>query len=88
VGRRRRCDRNSGGAGADRRVLHPRRGRALSFVLFTATLFGLPDDPVLAHVALFGMASAVFTLGSGPLSFDRLVGRPALDDDEAVIAAD
>jgi len=34
------------------------------------------------------MASAVFTLGSGPLSFDRLVGRPALDDDEAVIAAD
>jgi len=45
VGRRRRCDRNSGGAGADRRVLHPRRAAALSFVLFTATLFGLPDDP-------------------------------------------
>lgn len=65
-----------------------RGAAALSFVLFTATLFGLPDDPVLAHVALFGMASAVFTLGSGPLSFDRLVGRPALDDDEAVIAAD
>jgi len=55
-----------------------RGAAALSFVLFTATLFGLPDDPVLAHVALFGMASAVFTLGSGPLSFDRLVGRPAL----------
>ncbi|WP_435093288.1 DoxX family protein [Halorubrum sp. N11] len=65
-----------------------RGAAALSFVLFTTTLFGLPDDPVLAHVALFGMASAVFTLGSGPLSFDRLVGRPALDDDEAVIAAD
>lgn len=65
-----------------------RGAAALSFVLFTATLFGLPDDPVLAHVALFGMASAVFTLGSGPLSFDRLVGRPALDDDEAVIATD
>jgi len=65
-----------------------RGAAALSFVLFTTTLFGLPDDPVLAHVALFGMASAVFTLGSGPLSFDRLVGRPALDDDESVIAAD
>ncbi|MGQ3328178.1 DoxX family protein [Halorubrum sp. FL23] len=57
-----------------------RGAAALSFVLFTTTLFGLPDDPVLAHVALFGMASAVFTLGSGPLSFDRAVGRPALDD--------
>ena len=65
-----------------------RGAAALSFVLFTTTLFGLPDDPVLAHVALFGMASAVFTLGSGPLAFDRWVGRPALDDDESVIPAD
>ena len=65
-----------------------RGAAALSFVLFTTTLFGLPDDPVLAHVALFGMASAVFTLGSGPLAFDRWVGRPALGDDESVIPAD
>ena len=65
-----------------------RGAAALSFVLFTTTLFGLPDDPVLAHVALFGMASAVFTLGSGPLAFDRWFGRPALGDDEAVIPAD
>jgi uncharacterized membrane protein YphA (DoxX/SURF4 family) len=65
-----------------------RGAAALSFVLFTTTLFGLPDDPVLAHVALFGMASAVFTLGSGPLAFDRWVGRPALDDEESVIPAD
>jgi len=65
-----------------------RGAAALSFVLFTTTLFGLPDDPVLAHVALFGMASAVFTLGSGPLSFDRLVGRPALGDDGAAVAAE
>ncbi|OYR39761.1 DoxX family protein [Halorubrum sp. Ib24] len=65
-----------------------RGAAALSFVLFTTTLFGLPDDPVLAHVALFGMASAVFTLGSGPLAFDHWFGRPALDDDEAVIPAD
>ena len=59
-----------------------RGAAAVSFVLFTTTLFGLPDDPVLAHVALFGMASAVFTLGSGPLAFDRWVGRPALGDGE------
>ncbi|QAU13815.1 DoxX family protein [Halorubrum sp. BOL3-1] len=65
-----------------------RGAAALSFVLFTTTLFGLPDDPVLAHVALFGMASAVFTLGAGPLSFDRWFGRPALDDDESVVPAD
>ena len=65
-----------------------RGAAAASFVLFTTTLFGLPDDPVLAHVALFGMASAVFTLGSGPLSFDHWFGRPAVSDDEAVIPAD
>lgn len=64
-----------------------RASAGVAFLLFTTTLFGLPDDPVLAHVALFGMASAVFTLGSGPLSFDRLVGRPALDN-ETVLAAD
>ncbi|SMO32842.1 DoxX family protein [Halorubrum cibi] len=65
-----------------------RGAAAVSFVLFTTTLFGLPDDPVLAHVALFGLASAVFTLGSGPLSFDRWFGRPALADGESVIPAD
>ena len=41
-----------------------------AFLLFTTTLFGLPDDPVLAHVTLFGMASALVTLGAGPLSLD------------------
>jgi uncharacterized membrane protein YphA (DoxX/SURF4 family) len=65
-----------------------RGAAALSFVLFTTTLFGLPDDPVLAHVALFGLASAVFTLGSGPVSFDQWFGRPALDDGESVLPAD
>ncbi len=65
-----------------------RGAAAASFILFTTTLFGLPDDPVLAHVALFGMASAVFTLGSGPLSIDHLIGRPAVSDDETVVPAD
>ncbi|MCU4717940.1 DoxX family protein [Halapricum hydrolyticum] len=41
-----------------------------AFVLFTITLFALPDDPVLAHITMFGLASAVFTLGGGPLSVD------------------
>jgi uncharacterized membrane protein YphA (DoxX/SURF4 family) len=41
-----------------------------AFVLFTLTLFGLPDDPVLAHITMFGIASAIFTLGSGPLAID------------------
>jgi len=47
---------------------------AAAFLLFTLTLFGLPDDPVLAHVTLFGLASAVFTLGSGPFALDRRIG--------------
>lgn len=38
----------------------------VAFVLFTLTLFGLPDDPVLAHVSLFGLASALMVTGSGP----------------------
>ena len=65
-----------------------RGAAAVSFVLFTTTLFGLPNDPVLAHVSLFGMASAVFTLGAGPLSVDRWIGRPALDDGRQAIPAD
>jgi uncharacterized membrane protein YphA (DoxX/SURF4 family) len=47
--------------------------RAASFVaigLFTLTLFGLPDDPVLAHVSLFGLASALVVTGAGPYSID------------------
>jgi len=48
------------------------RGAAtIAFVLFTTTLFGLPDDPVLAHVSLFGLASFLLVTGSGPLSLDR-----------------
>lgn len=51
--------------------LFTRATAALAFVVLTTTLFGLPDDPVLAHVSLFGLSSAVFTLGGGPLSLDR-----------------
>jgi uncharacterized membrane protein YphA (DoxX/SURF4 family) len=65
--------------------LFTRGAAAVSFLLFTTTLFGLPDDPVLAHVVLFGMASAIFILGSGPLSIDRLIGRPAESDGQGVV---
>lgn len=54
---------------------------AAAFVVFTLTMFGLPDDPVLAHVTMFGLASAVFTLGSGPLALDRVLATA--DEDEA-----
>lgn len=47
---------------------------AAAFVVFTLTMFGLPDDPVLAHITMFGLASAAFTLGSGPLALDNVVG--------------
>jgi len=72
----------SGGTDGDRRRSGTRRGTAdprdaaTAFVLFTLTLFGLPDDPVLAHVTLFGMASAIFTLGAGPFSLDQMLARP------------
>ncbi|WP_394740426.1 DoxX family protein [Natronococcus roseus] len=47
------------------------RATALSAIaMFTLTLFALPDDPVLAHVALFGMASVLLITGSGPLGVD------------------
>lgn len=48
---------------------------ATAFLMLVLTLFGLPDDPVLAHVTLFGMLSAVFTLGAGPLSVDAWLSR-------------
>ena len=41
---------------------------AVAFVLFTLTLFGLPDDPVLAHISLFGLASVLMVTGSGPFA--------------------
>ncbi len=49
---------------------YTRGAAAVAFTMLVMTLFGLPDDPVLAHITLFGMISAVFTLGGGPLSLD------------------
>ena len=53
--------------------LFSRAAAALGFVVLTTTLFGLPNDPVLAHVTLFGLSSAVLVTGSGPYSLDERV---------------
>ena len=52
------------------------RGVALvAFGLFTLTLFGLPDDPVLAHVSLFGLVSVLLVTGSGPFALDSYLAE-------------
>jgi len=63
---------------------YTRGAAAVAFLTLVGTLFGLPDDPVLAHVTLFGLLSAVFTLGAGPLSLDA---RLAVESDRAEPAA-
>jgi uncharacterized membrane protein YphA (DoxX/SURF4 family) len=51
------------------------RGAALvALGAFVVTLFGLPDDPVLAHVTLFSLASTLIITGSGPHAVDRVLG--------------
>jgi uncharacterized membrane protein YphA (DoxX/SURF4 family) len=42
-----------------------------AFAVLTLTLFALPDDPAIAHVGLFGMASILVVLGAGRWSLDR-----------------
>jgi uncharacterized membrane protein YphA (DoxX/SURF4 family) len=51
--------------------LFTRAASAAAFLVLTVTLFALPNDPVLAHVSLFGLASVVFTWGPGPWSVDE-----------------
>ena len=55
--------------------LFARASAVAALFTFTLTLFGLPDDPVLAHVTLFGLASAVLVTGAGPLSADAWIRR-------------
>lgn len=56
-----------------------RGSAAIAFLMFTITLFGLPDDPVLAHVSLFGLASMLLVTGSGPYAIDGLLRRDVED---------
>lgn len=53
--------------------LFTRAAAGVAFVMFTLTLLGLPDDPVLAHVSLFGLASALMVTASGPLAVDNVL---------------
>ncbi|HEY6609105.1 MAG TPA: DoxX family protein [Candidatus Limnocylindria bacterium] len=49
---------------------------AVGFAVLTLALFALPDDPVVAHVCLFGLSSALVILGGGRWSLDRVVLEP------------
>ncbi|MFC7128215.1 DoxX family protein [Haloferax chudinovii] len=60
-----------------------RAATTVAFLLFTTTLFGLPDDPVLAHISLFGLVSALLVTGGGPLSVDRALSDRDADDAES-----
>ena len=48
----------------------------VGFAVLTLALFALPDDPVIAHVALFGLSSLLVILGGGRWSLDRSVLAP------------
>lgn len=63
--------------------LFARAASAAAFAVLTVTLFALPNDPVLAHVSLFGLASVVFTWGAGRFSLDQAWGstRPILAEE-------
>ena len=48
----------------------------LGFVVLTLAIFALRDDPVIAHVGLFGLSSLLVILGGGRWSLDRAVLAP------------
>jgi uncharacterized membrane protein YphA (DoxX/SURF4 family) len=48
----------------------------LGFAVLTLALFTLSDDPVIAHVDLFGLCSVLVVLGGGRWSLDRAVLAP------------
>lgn len=60
--------------------LFTRGTAAVAFTMLTMTLFGLPDDPVLAHVTLFGMVSMLFITGSGPIAVDNWLRNSVIGD--------
>ena len=48
----------------------------VGFAVLTLALFALPDDPVIAHVGLFGLSSVLVILGGGRWSLDRVLLAP------------
>jgi uncharacterized membrane protein YphA (DoxX/SURF4 family) len=51
----------------------------VGFGVLTLALFALPDDPVIAHVGLFGLCSVLVITGAGRWSLDRQVLAPIGD---------
>lgn len=43
-----------------------------AMAIFVLALFAIPDDPIMAHIGLFSLASALVITGGGALSIDRL----------------
>lgn len=68
--------------------LFTRPAAMLAFAVLTLTLFGLPDDPVVAHVGLFGLSSVLVVLGGGRWSLDRRLGLSTPDDADAPTTPD
>lgn len=58
--------------------------------VFVLTLFGIPDDPVLAHVGLFSLASALLITGAGAYALDNRTGadKPAAVNDGTATPTD
>lgn len=52
---------------------------AVGFAVLTLAVFALPNDPVIAHVGLFGLSSVLVVLGGGRWSLDRVLLAPAGD---------
>ena len=53
-----------------------RASAILGFAVLTLALFALPDDPVIAHVGLFGLCSVLVVTGAGRWSLDRALLGP------------
>lgn len=53
-----------------------RASAVVGFAVLTLAMFALPDDPVIAHVGLFGLSSVLVVLGAGRWSLDRAVLEP------------
>lgn len=51
----------------------------VGFVVLTLAMFALPDDPVIAHVGLFGLCSVLVITGAGRWSLDRAILAPIGD---------
>jgi uncharacterized membrane protein YphA (DoxX/SURF4 family) len=57
--------------------------------VFVLTLFGIPDDPVLAHIGLFSLASALLITGTGEYALDNRIGaeKPSHGEDDRQVPA-